>query len=340
MSSQAHWFLKQPLRERGSIPRSESRRPSHPCRAAEGAGSFSHLFLEDGVHVRLRAEAGTLGHHLAQGWVQLICLDSVDAESWYANWAHPRGRLARQTDLQFVVQSPQLGTAHALQQAEPALLGRTGTLVLLTPDWAHACNPIDDRPWAYLMLYVDTDWLTELRYRAGLLEAPHWQDIATAVISDPAWYEGYRRMTACLLEPNRDLLDKQTEVVEYLLALMHELAGQVAQPLRKAPNMLQEVAAYLDEHATEEVSLDTLCDRTGYSPGHLIRAFKQHFGFTPHAYLINRRIQLGQRELKGGTPIVEAALSAGFADQPHFQRTFKRLVAATPNQYRRSSLEQ
>lgn len=215
-----------------------------------------------------------------------------------------------------------------------------GTLVMMNPDWAHACNPIDNRPWAYLMLYVDADWLTELRYQAGLLEAPRWQDIATAVIPDPEWYEGYCRMAACLLDPRRDLLDKQTLVVEYLSALMHELAGQPTQPLPMAPATLQELAAYLDEHAVEDLSLDALCQRTGYSPGHLIRAFRQHFGFTPHAYLINRRIQLGQRELKGGTPIAEAALNAGFADQPHFQRTFKRLVAATPNQYRQPSLEQ
>ncbi|MDI5985475.1 AraC family transcriptional regulator [Halomonas sp. M4R5S39] len=215
-----------------------------------------------------------------------------------------------------------------------------GTLVMMNPDWAHACNPIDNRPWAYLMLYVDADWLTELRYQAGLLEAPRWQDIATAVIPDPEWYEGYCHMAACLLDPRRDLLDKQTLVVEYLSALMHELADQPTQPLPMAPVTLQELAAYLDEHAAQDLSLDALCQRTGYSPGHLIRAFKQHFGFTPHAYLINRRIQLGQRELKGGTPIAEAALNAGFADQPHFQRTFKRLVAATPNQYRQPSLEQ
>ncbi|MFG1491892.1 helix-turn-helix domain-containing protein, partial [Oceanospirillum sp. HFRX-1_2] len=37
---------------------------------------------------------------------------------------------------------------------------------------------------------------------------------------------------------------------------------------------------------------------------------------------------------KQGQPIVEAALSAGFADQPHFQRVFKKVLQATPNQYR------
>lgn len=215
-----------------------------------------------------------------------------------------------------------------------------GTLVLMNPDWVHACNPVDDQPWAYLMLYVDTPWLTRLRHEGGLLDAPRWQDIATAVITDPAWYQGYRRLADCLLDSQRDLLEKQTAVVEYLLALMAKLAGEPARPRPVAPARLRELAAYLDEHAAQDVSLDELCDRSGYSPGHLIRAFKQHFGLTPHAYRVNRRVQLGQRELKQGKPISEAALNAGFTDQPHFQRTFKRLVAATPNQYRRSLLNQ
>ncbi|MGQ4877254.1 helix-turn-helix domain-containing protein [Billgrantia sp. LNSP4103-1] len=215
---------------------------------------------------------------------------------------------------------------------------QAGTLVMMNPGWVHACNPVDDQPWSYLMLYVDTAWLTRLRFDAGLLDAPRWQDFATAVLSEPKWFDGYCRMAACLMDASRDLLDKQTAAVEYLTALMHELAGQPAQPLPSTPALLRELADYLDTHAVEDISLDALCERSGYSPGHLIRAFKQHFGLTPHAYLVNRRIQLGQRELKGGRPIAEAALNAGFADQPHFQRTFKRLVAATPNQYRQPSL--
>lgn len=214
---------------------------------------------------------------------------------------------------------------------------RAGDLVLMNPEWVHACNPIDNQPWAYLMLYVDTGWLTELRFRAGLLQEPRWQDISTATVSDPQWYERYCRMADCLLDPQRDLLDKQTEVVEFLSDLMQELARKPVEREPKAPQALEAIAHYLDDHASEEVSLDTLCELSGYSAGHLIRAFRQYFGLTPHAYLVNRRIQLGRHELKNGVPIAEAALNAGFADQPHFQRAFKRLMAATPNQYRRRS---
>ena len=36
-----------------------------------------------------------LGDHIRNGWVQLYCVDSIDEETWYNEWAHPRGRVDR-----------------------------------------------------------------------------------------------------------------------------------------------------------------------------------------------------------------------------------------------------
>lgn len=213
-------------------------------------------------------------------------------------------------------------------------LVNTGDLVVMNPGWVHACNPIDDQPWAYLMMYIDAGWLADLRHQSGLSAIAGWQGIATATITDTAWYGRYRQVADCLLDAQRDLLEKQTEVVEFLSDLMHEFAASPATPKEPVPEVMTALAAYLDGRAAEDVSLAELCESSGYSPGHLIRVFKQHFGLTPHAYLINRRVQLGRSALSHGATIVDAALSAGFADQPHFQRVFKRLMAATPNQYR------
>jgi esterase/lipase superfamily enzyme len=41
---------------------------------------------------------GTLGHAIRMGWIQCYCVDSVDAESWYARWKHPGARAWRQTE--------------------------------------------------------------------------------------------------------------------------------------------------------------------------------------------------------------------------------------------------
>ena len=209
-----------------------------------------------------------------------------------------------------------------------------GDLVLMNPEWVHNCNPVADQPWAYFMMYVDSDWLTDLRYRDGLLPSPQWRDLDTAVISDPEWYRRYCELALCLLDPQRTLLEKQTAVVEFVGDLMLSLARHPDAPQQSAPATLQALARYLDDHAADDLSLETLCARSGYSAGHLIRAFRQYFGLTPHAYQINRRVQLGRQALRNGVPIADAALDAGFADQAHFQRTFKKLMAATPKQYR------
>lgn len=45
------------------------------------------------------------------------------------------------------------------------------------------------------------------------------------------------------------------------------------------------------------------------------------------------RARRAQALLRGGAPIAEAAASAGFADQPHLSREFRRLVGASPGQF-------
>jgi esterase/lipase superfamily enzyme len=45
-----------------------------------------------------RGMMGALEEHLERGWLQMYCVDSVDAESWYAWWKHPGGRAWRQVE--------------------------------------------------------------------------------------------------------------------------------------------------------------------------------------------------------------------------------------------------
>ena len=42
-----------------------------------------------------RGLIATMGEHLEQGWIQMVCVDSVDADSWYAKALHPADRARR-----------------------------------------------------------------------------------------------------------------------------------------------------------------------------------------------------------------------------------------------------
>jgi AraC-like DNA-binding protein len=55
----------------------------------------------------------------------------------------------------------------------------------------------------------------------------------------------------------------------------------------------------------------------------VIRDFEQVTGFTPAAFVRDRRVRLASRLIEGGEMLANAALSAGSADQSHFSRAFK-----------------
>ena len=71
---------------------------------------------------------------------------------------------------------------------------------------------------------------------------------------------------------------------------------------------------------------------------HLARSFTRRFGVSPHAYVIGRRIDLARGLLLQGARPADVATMAGFYDQAHLTRHFKRHTSATPAAYARSHL--
>ncbi len=83
-------------------------------------------------------------------------------------------------------------------------------------------------------------------------------------------------------------------------------------------------------------SIGGLASECGLSSRQFARAFKETTGFTPHQWLMRRRIERS-RELLAQTDmdLVDIALECGFVDQSHFSRVFAQLQKQTPAKWRR-----
>jgi AraC-like DNA-binding protein len=223
-------------------------------------------------------------------------------------------------------------------------------LVMMNPDWVHTCNPVDNQPWAYWMMYIDADWLTQLRFEAGLIPENCWQDIHQPMISpdqvaditskqahvNNQWYSLYCELAEILISTETGLLEKQSCFIDYITTLMSWLSDAAQVDLDTAltaPANLNAVAEFLDQSLATTPRLEELTDLAKCSEGHLIRSFRRQYGLTPHAYLLNRRIQKSRELLQQGIELADVAQQLAFSDQAHFQRTFKKLTATTPGQY-------
>ncbi|MNF33116.1 Arabinose operon regulatory protein [compost metagenome] len=209
-----------------------------------------------------------------------------------------------------------------------------GTVVLMNPGDVHACNPIADQPWSYRMLYVDTPWLAALQHRLGIAVDSGFRPLATTHTEDPGLYAGLNALYELLVDGHIEPERKHSAALAYFTRVLHTLGLVPEQQLQASNHKLERAAEYIRTHCTETLKLDDICRVAQLSPSYLIRAFKQHYGMTPHGYVIDQRIQFARNQLRQGRLIAEVALAAGFADQAHLQRAFKHYLAATPGHYR------
>lgn len=83
----------------------------------------------------------------------------------------------------------------------------------------------------------------------------------------------------------------------------------------------------------EQITLRDIANSSGYSVYQIIRTFRRRLGVTPHAYLVRMRLHYAAEMLLSGDTIAGAAAEAGFSDQSHMTRHFKREFGTTPRQY-------
>lgn len=215
-----------------------------------------------------------------------------------------------------------------------------GTLVLMNPGDVHACNPIQNQPWAYRMLYIDADWLSELQDDLGV-DGAGYRRFTPILTRHAQLQSGFSCLHATLIDEHIDPLYKHGAAIEFFSTLHQQLGVSVGPSACRSK--LQRAADFISDNYQRSLKLDEISQTAGVSPSSLTRSFKKHFGMTPHAYLTNRRVQFARAELRLGRPIADVALAAGFADQAHLQRAFKQLLATTPGHYRdgrRSPLRQ
>ena len=95
---------------------------------------------------------------------------------------------------------------------------------------------------------------------------------------------------------------------------------------------------YINEHITEELSLDSIAKNSFISTNHLCKIFKISLGTTVNKYIVGRRIALAKKCLHSGMSVSDTAYECGFKDYSNFIRTFTSHVGVSPGKYKKNDL--
>jgi AraC-like DNA-binding protein len=121
-------------------------------------------------------------------------------------------------------------------------------------------------------------------------------------------------------------------------ALMRQIDGEIGGRQRGGlpPKLLKLVLERIERSVDDTVALKDLADLAGFSQGYFARAFKVSTGMSPHHWLLTARVRHAQQMLLDTEiPLAEVALVAGFSDQSHFSRVFRKHTGEPPGAWRR-----
>jgi AraC-like DNA-binding protein len=211
-----------------------------------------------------------------------------------------------------------------------------GGVALLNPDMVHTGQAGTPAGWAYRVLYPDPGLV------GGVAADLGWQRGTPSFPETVVYDAGSARLlrAAHVAAEHGDALASASLLRAALAGLLRAharpggRAGAERGPYR-SPAAVRTVRDLLAGRLADPPSLDDLARESGMSPFALVRAFRTETGLPPHAYVNHLRVRLARRLLDGGVAPADVAATAGFADQAHLTRHFKRVVGVPPRAYQR-----
>lgn len=130
------------------------------------------------------------------------------------------------------------------------------------------------------------------------------------------------------------------EAARWLVLFLQRPGGQAqfsshlaAQPARREP--IRELQAWMADHLTADLRVETLAHRAAMSPRNFARAFRRETGFTPAVYVEQLRVEAARQRLeRGSDPVEHVAGACGFGTPETMRRAFTRRVGVPPADYR------
>ncbi|WDZ76897.1 AraC family transcriptional regulator [Ensifer adhaerens] len=248
-------------------------------------------------------------------------IDAVEAET--------RHSFARHTHDQF-------GIGLIYQGAQKSLSGRgmieagAGDMITVNPGEVHDGAPIGDAGRSWRMLYFDpsvistaAEDISQGRSDAGEFASPAFTDAEAA--------NQFRMLFAAITDPTAK--DETIRREERLLLLLASVLATGRPERCEKPATVSAAKTMIDDDPTAAITLADLAAEARLSRFQLVRNFAKSVGLTPHAYIVQRRIDLARRLIGKGTPLAEAAVAAGFADQSHMTRVFVSKYGLSPGAY-------
>ena len=131
--------------------------------------------------------------------------------------------------------------------------------------------------------------------------------------------------------PHADMVNSAMHQLMFSVLIAADLKTHIMNP--KVYTVINDI----DRHFTEvEYDVRPVIEKTGYTPNHFRKLFREETGLTPTEFITLRRLDLSIalfRQFKDRIPVKEIALQCGYQDPYYFSKQFKKRFGNSPQKY-------
>ncbi|HYD59111.1 MAG TPA: AraC family transcriptional regulator [Noviherbaspirillum sp.] len=207
-----------------------------------------------------------------------------------------------------------------------------GDTITVNPGEVHDGAPIGDAGRSWRILYFDPDLVVDAIHDMSEGKTKTFE-FSHPVIRDAAIAGRFQQLFHSMTTDSTagTALLREESLLMLLADVMRRQNDSGTE--QSIPDAIFKAQSLIDDDPASPITLYDLARESGLSRFQVLRGFAKATGFTPHAYLIQRRIHLARHLIAQGAPLADAAAASGFADQSHMTRVFVRKYGVSPRVY-------
>lgn len=220
---------------------------------------------------------------------------------------------------------------------------KEGDMIIIPPGTSHYPNILDQAiPYQRCVFWVSQDFCNHLRQISADLVYPLQQAATTGRNIYHFDFYVFNELKAKIFYLIREMrgnrFGKETSIslnVQELMLMISRSVYELDAPaqMHRGNSLFDNLLIYIDEHITEDLSLESIAKEFFISKYHVSHVFTDNLGTSLHQYIIRKRLTLCVNAILSGTDISEAYLMCGFKDYTSFYRAFKKEYGKSPRDY-------
>ncbi len=214
-----------------------------------------------------------------------------------------------------------------------------GTLCFIGEDKYHYTFPEHPETYVRSKLFISSGELSKLLQTLyqypRLLKIFNERQLSIGMLDE---YDCQRadRIFDRLSQLSSDSEYLQAEIYSAVLQLVVLLSKNINVKAQDGFGAMQTAVEYINDHITEDITIERICTNVYMSKYHFCRLFKEQIGLTVMEYVLKTRIMMAKDLLWAGEKTVtEISEDCGFSSISYFSRAFKNETGMTPMQYKK-----